>query len=147
MSTVGERPHKVTKTYVHKRLRDWERRIMALFKQIGEWAAKEWGEGSVVWGERLQRNEHMMQQFGVPPRRLPTVEVRTGKRTVTFLPSCLWIIGANGRVDVIAGPSSYMIVDMAGEDGRPSEWQISNPDSRIVLEPFTRDVFRRITGA
>lgn len=144
MATVEPKPRRLTKSYVQKRLRDWRRRIDALFKQIERWAVDEWGEASVTWGSRRQRHEYAMQQAGVPPRDLPTLTVRAEKQPLEFLPSCLWIIGANGRIDVIAGQSSYSLVATGGEESRRSDWQISNPDPRVVLEPFTRDVLRRI---
>jgi hypothetical protein len=147
MSTLRQKPQRITKTHVERRLRDWRRRIEALFRQIEQWALEEWGEESVVWGAREQRHEYMMREFGVRPRKLPVLEVRLGKRQITFLPSCLWIIGANGRIDVTAGPSSYMLMDMGAKEGEPSDWQISNPDSRVVLEPFARKVFLRIANA
>lgn len=147
MATVEPKPRRLTKSYVQKRLRDWGRRIDALFKQIERWAVDEWGEDSVTWSKRKQLQEYPMKQVGVPARQFPVLEIQAGKRQVTFLPNCVWIIGANGRIDVVANGHHYTLCDHAGEDGESSDWQITHPDPRIILEPFSRKVFRRIANA
>ena len=144
MGTVEQKARRPSKTYVQKRLRDWKRRVEALFRQIERWAVDEWGEQSVSWGKRMQRQEYPMKRAQVAAREFPTLHILAGKRRVDFLPRCLWIIGANGQIDVLAGSSAYALVDMAEEDGQPSNWEISNPNPRVVLEPFTREVLVRI---
>jgi hypothetical protein len=147
MSLLTERPQRVTKTYVERRVRDWKRRVEALFRQVEAWAVAEWGEGCVVRGTEPQANEYWMKQTGVRPRELPTLEVRAPKGTVFFRPSCLWIWGANGRLDVRANGTHYMLCDHGGQAGRPSDWQITSPDPRVILEPFTRKAFLRLANA
>jgi hypothetical protein len=147
MSAVKEKPKGVTKRDVEARLRDWERRIEALFKQVEEWGVREWGRESVRRGSIQQSNEYMMREFHVPPRRLPTLEFHVGERHISFLPSCLWIVGANGRIDVSVDKTFYTLVDRGGRDGEPSRWEIRNPDPRVILEPFSREVFLRIAKA
>jgi len=145
MSAVKDKPKGVTKRQVEERLRDWERRVEALFRQVEEWGIVQWGRDSVCWGQEEQRHEYMMKQAGVRPRKLPTLTVQAGKRRITFTPDCLWIIGANGRIDVSVDDTYYPLVDRGGQDGQPSRWEIRNPDPRIILEPFTQEVFLRIS--
>ena len=141
MSTVKQKPLGLTKKDVERRLRDWERRIKALFRKVEEWGVAEWGKESVQRGTIEQRNEYVMQQFGVRPRKLPTLTLLAGERRITLVPSCLWIVRANGRVDLNVDHTFYTLLDMGGKDRQPSDWQIVNPDPRVVLEPFTREVF------
>lgn len=153
MSATIEPKERMTKRRVQARLRDWERRIDALFAQIEDWTKHMRDRLSVSKGVRQQRNEQMMREFGVAPRKLPTLTVHGLRRTIELVPSCLWIIGANGRVDVsVVDPSVkdtksasyYTLFDMGGEGEQPSDWQLVNRDPKIVLEPFTRDAFQRI---
>jgi hypothetical protein len=154
VATVVDRPRDVTKRDVEERLRDWERRLRELFARVEKWSIAQWGEGCVTQGSIVPPSEYRMEEAGVRPRKLPTLTVQAGTRSISFVPSCLWIIGANGRVDVRVGvdklflwPSvHHVLVDMGGRDGQPSEWQIRNRDPRNVLEPFTRDVLLRIAS-
>jgi hypothetical protein len=154
VAAVIDKPRVVTKKSVEARLRDWERRLRELFARVERWSIAEWGEGCVTHGKIVPLSEYRMEEAGVRPRRLPTLTVQAGPRTITFEPRCLWIIAANGAVDVSVecGPRSrqpavfHALYDMGGEDGQPSDWQIRNRDPRKVLEPFTKEVLLRISS-
>ncbi len=155
MAAVLEKPRVVTKKNVEGRLRDWERRLRELFAQVERWSIAQWGEGCITHGSIVPPREYAMEEVGVNPRRLPTLTVRAGLRTISFEPRCLWIIGANGQVDVsVEGnpmflqkpPAYHVLVDIGGRDGQPTDWQIHNRNPRKVLEPFTRDVLLRIAS-
>lgn len=146
MAAVKEEPKQETKRQVQMRIANWRRRIEALYDQIEAWATREWGDGCVVRGTAPQAEEYMMRKLHIPPGKLPTLTVRAGNRTIEFSPRCLWIIGANGQLDVMAGGRHYHLSDRGGTNGRASYWEIDNPDPRIILEPFTRKVLARIAG-
>ena len=146
MSATTEPKNAMTKRQVEKGLRDWRLRLDALFTQIEGWVQETGNRWSVQRGTMRQRHEQMMREFGVAPRELPTLIIQCDRdrRAIEFIPSCLWIVGANGRVDVSVGGTSHTLVDMGGEGGKPSEWQLVNRDPKVVLEPFTREAFLRI---
>ena len=145
MSATTEPKKGMTKRLVEQRVRDWRRRLRELFTQIEGWTRHMRGPASVGRGTVQQRNEQMMREFGVAPRQLPTLTIECDDHRVEFIASCLWILGANGRVDVSVDGAPYALFDMGRQDGGPSDWQLMNPDPRIVLEPFTREAFLRIT--
>jgi len=134
----------MTKRRVEQRVRDWRRRLLGLYAEVEGWTRHMRARASVKRDVVRQRQEQMMRDFGVAPRDLPTLIVHTDDRRIEFAPSCLWILGANGRVDVSVGDTPYTLFDMGREDGGRSDWQLMNPDPRIVLEPFTREAFLRI---
>lgn len=146
MSATTEPKKPMTKRRVEQRVRDWRRRLLGLYAQIEDWTRHMRARPSVHRGVVRQRHERMMRDFGVAPRDLPTLIVRSDDHEVEFAPSCLWILGANGRVDVTVDGSPHTLFDEGGEDGQPSDWQLMNPDPKIVLEPFTREAFLRIAG-
>lgn len=147
MSATIEPKEGMTKRRVEARIRDWRRRLEGLYAQIEGWVQQTGNRWSVERGTIQQRHEQMMRDFGVAPRQLPTLTIRCDRKGIVFVPSCLWIIGANGRVDVTVGATAYTLLDMGGEDGQASDWQLVNPDPKVVLEPFTRDAFLRIAGS
>lgn len=163
MAAVAEKPRAVTKKRVEERLRDWERRLRNLFGRVEQWSIAQWGEGCVTWGSIVPPREYPMEEAGVGPHRLPTLTVRalppeSGFRpsTISFAPRCLWIIGANGQVDVSVecdrrfvsqqAAVHHVLTDLGGKDGLPSDWHIRNRNPRKVLEPFTRGVLLRIAS-
>jgi len=161
VAAVAEKPRAVTKKHVEERLRDWERRLRELFARVEKWSIAQWGKGCVTHGSIVPPREYAMEEAGVGPRRLPTLTVQVPQAgnmpmTISLVPSCLWIIGANGRVDVRVGVKGgelflqrsvhHVLVDLGGKDGQSSDWQIRNRDPRKVLEPFTKDVLLRIAS-
>jgi hypothetical protein len=85
-------------------------------------------------------HEQLMQKFNVPARDLPVLELSSGQRSARLEPRGLWIIGANGRLDLFAGPDHYMIVDTA-ENLRPPQWQIAPFSDRRQLKPVNSSTF------
>ena len=154
MATVADISKVVSKREAERRLRDWKRRLSEFFAKVEQWSVALWGEGCVTRGTIVPLSEYWMEQAGVRPRRLPTLTAQAGPRTISFEPNCLWIIGANGRVSafVEGGPRSrqpgvpHALVDLGGQDGQPSDWQICNRNPSKVLEPFTKDVLLRIAS-
>jgi hypothetical protein len=145
MPIAIEVPRRLSKREVERAVSDWKRRLEALYTQIEEWAVAEWGDGCVERGTKPQMGEYMLEQAGVRPRVLPTLTLRVGARTIRFLPDCLWNIGANGEVIVLAGDRSYSVYDLGGENGLPSDWQAVS--YRLVHVPFTREILRKMAAA
>src|ERR1019366_7471849 len=87
-------------------------RLDTLFKQIKAWAA------ATGWtaedGAPTPMHEEMMERFGVSERQQPTLRVRSGKGPEIWIkPKGLWVIGANGRVDMYSRKGAFALVDVA----------------------------------
>jgi hypothetical protein len=56
----------------------------------------------------------LMRRFDVSPREMPVFELRSGpERVMRIQPKGLWIIGANGRVDLITKATAPILVDQS----------------------------------
>lgn len=125
------------------RIDDWEERLNSLYGQIESWyrdlPASE--RNQILKGSVLQRDESPMKQFDIQPRMLPTLSVLCGKNRVSFVPSVLWIVGANGRVNATTNKQQFVLVDMGGAIGQPSDWQIVTSQLKHVHRPFDQSVF------
>ena len=122
--------------YIEQRLTDWVNRLNNLFKEIAEWTPSGY---DVQSGEVIQRNEVLMQRHGIAPRLVPTITIVRKASHIAFVPSALWIIGADGRVDVITNHGQYILVDRRQRPGMASAWQITTDRKRLVA--FDKTVF------
>jgi hypothetical protein len=92
-------------------------------------------------------NEELMQNNGVPERDLPTLElIHDGTIEITIRPYGLWIIGANGRPDLVKGHDIYLILDHA-TTFEPPNWHIAAARERQNSKPFDKSQLGTILSA
>jgi hypothetical protein len=131
----------ITADYVRRRVDDWGQRIDDLYANVESWLPAGWR------AERrriVHMNEEMMRKFGVPGRDLPVLDlVHSGAPEAYIEPRGLWIIGANGRIDLIRRPRHYVIVDSA-KGFRTPKWRIALLSERRNQKPFGKASLRSI---
>lgn len=125
----------ITKEHVVRRVDDWVERLNGLYKQVERWLPKGWH----VERQRAElMDEKMMQRFKIKPHKVPVLDLKSDDgRRATLEPRGLWIIGVNGRVDMIAGSKHFLIVDRARNFATP-DWQIENFHERDEVNKFNR---------
>ena len=117
----------LTREQVERRVEDWARRIEELYGTIGSWLPPTW---SAVSGKRVQMYEEPMREVGLPPRDLPVLTLmKDGEPVAAIEPRGLWIIGANGRLDLTRGDAHYLIVDTANNFD-VSRWRLASLTDR-----------------
>jgi len=131
---------KVTKASVDARVRDWMRRLNALYSQLDQWLPDR-SNLRVIKEPLNQVIEPLMSQFKVPPRQIPTYTILIGKVRIAFVPSALWIVGANGRVNITTNRRQHILVDVGDETENASNWQLVIPNDRASLKPFDKVAF------
>ena len=88
---------------VEARVKDWIKRLNDLKATIQGWLPS---GAAIVDLSPTPMHEEMMKRFRVPEAKMPTFEIHMGpKRIMRVQPKGLWIIGANGRVDLITSNS------------------------------------------
>ena len=127
--------------HVSRRVEDWEARLSGLYAMIGEWLPDGW---EARRGVPMVMHEKIMRKFGIEAKRLPTLELhgRSGQ-VVKLVPDALWVIGANGRVDLKGHGGRYIVIDTADNFEEP-HWEVSRSDRRSEREPVTREWLRPI---
>lgn len=129
---------------VKHRVTDWVSRLERLYAQLDEWV-QEVPDVRVERDTMQQVIEPLMERFSVPPRDVPAYSVFVSKKyRIAFVPSALWIMGANGRVNVTTNARQHILVDLGGENGAPSEWHLVGADADKPLVPFTREAFLKL---
>lgn len=124
---------------VERRISDWVRRLAGLYDQLDGWIAG-LPDVSARREGQTQLIEHPMKEAGVRPRTVPAWTALRGKKRVSFSPSSLWILGANGRVNVITNSGAHVLVDLGGVEGGPSDWRLVDTSRRNMHRPFDRAV-------
>ena len=77
-----------------------------------------------------------MQKFGVPATKQPTLRLDGDHRYALFKPTGLWVIGANGRLDLYTSKGTFIIVDLA-ERGAAPRWTIFRASKKRDGDLFT----------
>ncbi len=122
--------------YVDQRVSDWVQRINDLYDTIEKWLPAGWRSQP---GQPLLMDEGLMRSANIAPREVPTLElVRDDAVHISFRPHGLWIVGANGRVDVIKNGQLFILLDTANSLELPN-WRIASAEARRDSKPFDQN--------
>ncbi|MEX0812939.1 MAG: hypothetical protein WD048_12040 [Chitinophagales bacterium] len=127
----------VNKAHVQRRVRDWKRRVSKLYKDIQNWLTDK-PEYTLVTGQPMRMFEEPMEQFVVQPQNIDTADLFKDKQLLlTFKPKGLWVIGANGRIDIISRKGNYILIDYSEQFEKP-KWHIYTTQDRKNGKPFNK---------
>ncbi|WP_157043152.1 hypothetical protein [Rhodopseudomonas palustris] len=127
----------VTKELVEKRVRDWKDRLHDLFRDVSTWAEKNgW---RVDDHGKVSMHEELMQKYDVPATDQPTLRLDDGRGYALFKPKALWVIGANGRIDLYTSKGTFIIVDLA-ERGDAPQWTIFRASQKREGDAFSPEM-------
>ena len=114
---------------VKKRVIDWKQRLKDLFS-LFEDALSHMKGVECKQTRHTEMYEGQMQQHGVEPESLPILDVyKNGKMIFSLKPIGLWVIGANGRVDILTETGAHIVVD-AAEYSQAPEWKVFSRNDR-----------------
>jgi hypothetical protein len=141
-STLEELTSKtIDARYVERRWSDWSSRVRALYAEVRQWLGPEL---TCKEGPAISFKEELMESTGVPAKKLVSLEIFDGSRRVGGLrPIALWVIGANGHIDVESPRGPHTIVDVA-KNFDPPTWEIVPLANRSKVERLGRTNFRRL---
>ena len=119
---------------VHARVGGWRDRINALYQQLKGWSPAEYKWDTT---QHLTMYEEMMKNYGVDPIELPVLSIndRSGWKA-KIIPYGLWIIGGDGRLDLLTGARRYLITGVPPSMG--SGWSISEPGFGLETKALTQ---------
>ncbi len=115
-----EEPVVVDRAHVERRVKDWLQRLTSLYGEISVWADRNgWSHAE---GAPVAMKEELMRRSGLPPREQASLVLTSpGGERVWIKPKALWVIGANGRIDVHSLKASVLLVDTA-RPFEPASW-------------------------
>lgn len=108
----------ITADDVNRRVEDWLGRLDVLFKKVEAWVKD--GGWSIEPGAPIPMHEEPMQRFGIAESSQPSLSVRSPAGAEIWLkPKGLWVIGANGRVDIFSPKGVFTLIDVADPFDEP----------------------------
>jgi hypothetical protein len=128
---------------VASRVANWLGRLRELRNKIQGWIAESDIDGlQIIDKPPALMHEELMRRFRVDAAKMPVYEIsRDGRRLMRVQPKGLWVIGANGRVDLVTKAASLILVD-ASEPGSPApDWEIYRSSQGQPRTPLNRDTF------
>jgi Domain of unknown function (DUF4258) len=126
---------------IEQRVEDWVNRIDGLYQMVGEWLPGNWSADRYA---TVMMHEEPMRSVGLPPRTLQTLRLlHDGKNVGLIEPRGLWIIGANGRLDLSRGRDRWVILDTA-DPFDPPQWHYAALSRREQLYPFNREALQSV---
>jgi hypothetical protein len=121
---------------------DWIERLQALRSQVAGWLAADFPSLRLVDRAPVPMHQGPMRRAGLAPRDMPAFEVvGVETRIMRFLPKGLWVIGANGRVDIISRLAAPQLVDRSEPLAPETNWQIYDSRLGIRSVPWTMAYF------
>ena len=137
-------PSAVSRERVLERLCDWRDRVHELYGEVEQAL-----QGTPFKPNREGKHtsaEELPQRVGLTEDEQPKLDILRIVRpddtnAALFLPRGLWIIGANGRIDLriiptVGGSETYLLLDQSDPFNRPAQW------IRIPIGvPFEREPF------
>jgi len=129
--------NQIDRDYVVDRITDWVKRINDLYAILETWV-EDIGDVQISRTEVLQAREELMQEFGVEPKNIPAITLRSDNNRVSIMPMGLWVIGANGRLNIKTNKNCYILIDIGGKDDDPSEWVLVSPLKRGQQIPINK---------
>ena len=125
----------IDRSYVERRVDDWEARVSGLYDDVTAWLPDGWTSRR---SRTTAMHEGLMRRFDLAERRIPILDfVNDSTERGRLEPRGLWIIGANGRLDLMLARRHYLIVDQSDSFERP-DWRLSELHNRLNDRPFTQ---------
>ena len=126
--------------YIQRRVDDWIHRVSSLYGELRAALPEAWSTKAAT----VVMHEELMREFNVPAASVPTLWfAHESGAAASLIPRGLWVIGANGRLDLTVGHDRYIVVDLADSFTSPM-WQVCTAQDRRNREPFTPDWLNRI---
>jgi outer membrane protease len=97
-------------------------------------------------GGKMVLFEELMSQFEVAPEEIDTADIiKNGKIVLTIKPKGLWIIGVNGRIDLLSANGNNMVLDTA-EQFKTPKWKLYSWDKKTSVD-LTKQTFLQLLSS
>lgn len=133
----------LNQTRIIQRVDDWKQRVSSLYDQVCGWLPSHM---STDRRNSVPMHEDLMRKYDVAETELPILNVyENGGWIAKLVPRGLWIIGANGRLDLFARNGQWILVDRAENFENPV-WQIAPAEHRRRTELLSRETLLKAIG-
>jgi hypothetical protein len=128
--------------HILERIDDWKIRIENLYSKIESWTIEKQGY-HLKTSYDIIMYEEMMKNFELSKQKIKSADLFSNDKLIlTLKPFGLWIIGANGRVDIISKKGNFILVDYSSQFQEP-DWRIYLKNKKENLL-FDKNMFQKI---
>lgn len=128
--------------YIQKRIDDWKKRINDLYDTITQWLEPD-SNFKIKRINDLSMYEELMANFNISATKIDSADIYYRDKLIfTFKPYGLWIIGANGRIDLINKSGNIILIDTANHFEKPV-WKLHLKNTSKGYE-FSKDTFLKL---
>jgi len=147
LERIDDENNKLSAADLVKRIDDWVKRLGQLRQRVDGWISERPDKDlHADDAPAVPMREYLMQQYNIPERSMPAFRVlKRDKQLALFRPVGLWVIGANGRVDVFTGKAAPILVDSARPFEEPA-WKLYMSKSPRDPIEFNKESFYSILG-
>lgn len=85
-----------------------------------------------------------MTRFDVPAPTLNKLILTGGQGSIQIIPYALWVIGANGRLDVFVNDEASILVDASEPGSSTPDWQLFDSQNRRKGAPFDQHLIEAL---
>jgi hypothetical protein len=132
-----------------RRLHDWRRRVHALYDEVQAHLDAPYASDRSA---KQRSQEGRVQQAGLTEDDAPPIDImritRDGDVVAQFMPRMLWIIGANGRVDLLITSRHttrlFMLFDRSPPFTNRSDWRLVRSTDVMAQPPFHPELFHEL---
>lgn len=128
---------RIDRSHIERRIVEWHGRILSLYARLVGWLPEGWSGQET---EDVAMNEPLMRNFSVAERRLPSLVMSMGHLSVRLEPRGLWIVGTNGRIDMVSLEGHDILYDQADLYKEPC-WMIAGFTDQSRPKSLTRELF------
>lgn len=133
----------ITQKDLVARIEDWKQRISDLYNKVKEWLPKNEGYG-ISLEKSISMYEEQMEKHHIDPVTLDTADIlKDGQIVLTIKPYGLWVIGSNGRLDLLNKEGVKFLADLSGNFQNPN-WMLIDPSQKTVKVPFSKSELMKI---
>ncbi len=136
LEELTEFEDQIDRAHIERRIDDWLQRIDSLYSDVRSWLPPDWSARS---GGHVILRDELMERFDVPEHALPVLCLdHDGHVKGRLEPRGLWIVGANGRIDLFLPPQHFILIDKADNFQTP-QWTMTPVRDRLCVKPFTAE--------
>jgi len=138
--------HLLDKRHIKRRVDDWAQRVSDFASSIQGWISDISGL-EIVPSRKERMYEELMRAFDVEMREIQSYVIKKeGKTILVVKPSGLWIMGANGKIDLLSAKGNVIVTDTSEQFQTPN-WAIHPIKNRNKPLEFTSENFLSILEA
>ena len=133
--TIENLPH----DRFNSRVDDWLDRINHLYEEMEIWI-QDYKDFEYRKNREFSMHEELMRIHGISAKIIDIFDVYKKEDLIlSFVPFGLWVLGSNGRIDLVSNNKSWFLIDKSLPLKPPPEWTLVSRSSKNLELEFNQE--------